>query len=69
MLRITIVFGVLTGLLWLADRLDTPDTVSAIKPLLWGCAIAWAALLVRLAVELLAGRRAERGRTSGTEGV
>jgi hypothetical protein len=45
--RVTIIFGALTALLWLADCIDTPDSVPAIKPLFWACAFCFAALLLR----------------------
>ena len=47
MARVTIVFGALTALLWLADWIDTPDSVPAIKPLFWAAATCFAALLLR----------------------
>jgi len=53
MTRIVIIFGALTALLWLADWIDTPDSVPAIKPLFWACAFCFAALLVRAAADLL----------------
>jgi hypothetical protein len=55
--RITIIFGTLTALLWFADRIDTPDTVPAIKPLFWGAAALFAALIVRAVVDAARGRR------------
>lgn len=62
MLRILIVFACLTALLWVADRIDTPDTVSAIKPLFWSCALLLAGLSVRAMVELARSARASRAR-------
>jgi hypothetical protein len=64
LIRILFIFGGLTALLWLADWLDTPDSVPAIKPLFWGCAALFAALVVRGLVDL--ARRAGGGtRPSG----
>lgn len=56
MLRITIIFGALTALLWLADWIDTPDTVPAIKPLFWGAAVLFLALILRAVADLIRGR-------------
>jgi hypothetical protein len=52
-IRVTSIFGALTALLWLADWLDTPDTVPAIKPLFWGSAVLFAGLVIRLLVDLV----------------
>ena len=65
MLRVTIIFGALTALLWLADWIDTPDSIPAIKPLFWACALCFAALLVRAfadAVRKTGGRGARPSR-------
>lgn len=66
MARITIIFGALVAFLWLADWIDTPDSIPAIKPLFWACAFCFVALLVRAAADLLRGpsggdRRGPRG--------
>jgi len=53
MIRVVTIFGALTALLWLADWIDTPDTVPAIKPLFWASAFCFAALLVRALVDSL----------------
>lgn len=47
MAKTIIIFGVLTALLWLADWIDTPDSIPAIKPLFWACAFCFVALLLR----------------------
>jgi hypothetical protein len=65
LIRITTIFAALTALLWLADRIDTPDTVPAIKPLFWGSAGLFAALLVRIAYDLLVRRPQGDARQSG----
>ena len=60
MLRIILIFAAVTGLLWLADWIDTPDSVPAIKPLFWGSVVLLAALLVRALADF-----ARRGRNGG----
>jgi hypothetical protein len=64
--RITIIFGALAAFLSLADWIDTPDSIPAIKPLFWACAFCFVALLVRAAADLL--RRTPRGDRRGPRG-
>jgi hypothetical protein len=63
MIRVVTIFGALTALLWLADWVDTPDSIPAIKPLLWACAFCFVALLVRAAADLARRKPGGGGRT------
>jgi hypothetical protein len=63
MIRVVTIFGALTALLWLADWLDTPDSIPAIKPLFWACAFCFVALLVRAAADRVRGKPRGDGRT------
>jgi hypothetical protein len=55
MLRVTLLFGGLTVLFLIADRTSGWHGLQAMKPLFWTCAAFFAALLIRISVELVRG--------------